>query len=172
MNNGMFIPGVTMGYGMPAFTQSAAGLAPSIGRGLGLSRSLRGLSASPGLFRSVNWGGLLNNASKALGVVNQAVPLVKQAGPMVNNMKSMLKLASMFKDETDKDIKPASNKASSIEPHTSSTISSTTSPVQSNQSNIGTSIQNTVAASSENIANTPSYSTTPYTYTNAPNFFL
>lgn len=173
----MFIPGVTMGYGMPAFTQSTAGLAPSIGRGLGLSRSLRGLSASPGLFRSVNWGGLLNNASKALGVVNQAVPLVKQAGPMVNNMKSMLKLASMFKDETDKDIKPASNKTSSIEPHTSSvaspSASSTISPVQSNPSNTGTPIQNnTVTASSENIANTPSYSTTPYTYTNAPNFFL
>jgi hypothetical protein len=51
--------------------------------------------------KSINWGGLLNNASKTLGVVNQAIPLVKQAGPMFNNMKSMMRLASVFKDETD-----------------------------------------------------------------------
>ena len=103
MNNGMFIPNIPIGYGMPTFTGINPNLASGLGvaRNLGLSRGLGGLSGKAGLFRSVNWGGLLNNASKALGVVNQAVPLVKQAGPMVNNMKSMLKLASMFKDETD-----------------------------------------------------------------------
>jgi len=68
-------------------------------RGPGLFSSLRGAS----LFRGINWGGLLNNAQRALGVVNQAIPLVRQVGPMFNNMKSMLKLASIFKDETDDD---------------------------------------------------------------------
>ena len=111
MNNGMFIPNIPIGYGMPAFTGMNPNIASGLGvaRNLGLSRGLGGLSGKTGLLRSVNWGGLLNNASKALGVVNQAVPLVKQAGPMVNNMKSMLKLASMFKDETDSQIKTTSS---------------------------------------------------------------
>ena len=51
-------------------------------------------------FRSVNWSGLLTNANKTLNVVNQAIPLVRQAGPMVNNMKSILKVAKAFGSET------------------------------------------------------------------------
>ena len=65
------------------------------------------ITRSPGLFsritsgiRSVNWGGLLNNANKTLNVVNQALPLVRQAGPMVNNFKSMMKVARAFGSET------------------------------------------------------------------------
>ena len=59
------------------------------------------LGQSLGFFRNINWGGFINNASKTLGVINQTIPLVKQAGPMVRNFKSVLKLASVFKDETD-----------------------------------------------------------------------
>lgn len=151
MNNGMFIPNIPIGYGMPTFTGINPNLASGLGvaRNLGLSRGLGGLSGKAGLFRSVNWGGLLNNASKALGVVNQAVPLVKQAGPMVNNMKSMLKLASMFKDETDGQIKTTSN---------NTTSSPSTSQYQSNRPQTNTSSLN---ESSQNI-----------TYSNSPNFFL
>ena len=29
------------------------------------------------------------------------IPIIKQAGPMISNMRSMVKLASIFKDETD-----------------------------------------------------------------------
>ena len=50
--------------------------------------------------RSFNWSGLLTNANKTLNVVNQAIPLVRQAGPMVNNMRSMLKIAKVFGNET------------------------------------------------------------------------
>ena len=50
--------------------------------------------------KGINWGGLLNNASKTLGVINQAIPIVKQAGPMLNNMRSMVKLATALKNET------------------------------------------------------------------------
>ena len=50
--------------------------------------------------KGINWGGLLNNTSKTLGVINQAIPIVKQAGPMLNNMRSMVKLATVFKNET------------------------------------------------------------------------
>lgn len=72
-------------------------------RGLGLFSKL---GNSMRALKGVNWGGLITNASKTLNVVNQTIPLVRQVGPMVNNMKSMLRVASIFKDETD--IKPIS----------------------------------------------------------------
>ena len=50
--------------------------------------------------KGINWGGLLNNTSKTLGVINQAIPIVKQAGPMLNNMRSMVKLEKKYKNET------------------------------------------------------------------------
>ncbi len=49
---------------------------------------------------SINWSNLLNNTSKTLGVINQAIPIVKQTGPMIHNMRSMLKVAKAFKNET------------------------------------------------------------------------
>ena len=78
--------------------------------GTGLGRGGLSRLATGGLFRGrgilsgikgINWSGMLGNASKALGVVNQAIPIVKEVGPMMNNMRSMLKIASVFKDETD-----------------------------------------------------------------------
>lgn len=83
------------GYGMP-FTVPYGNMAMGARTG-GLFHSLRGL-------KSINWQGLLSNTSRTLGVINQAVPLVKQIGPMYNNMKSMLKVASLFKDETDNNV--------------------------------------------------------------------
>ncbi|MBQ8681787.1 MAG: hypothetical protein IJ509_02630 [Bacilli bacterium] len=75
-------------------------------RGLGLfSRLGNSFSA----IKSINWGSLITNTSKTLNVVNQAIPLVRQVGPMVNNVKSMLRVASIFKDETDK--KPTRQRA-------------------------------------------------------------
>ena len=68
------------------------------GNNIGL---LSRLSNSLGFIRNINWGNLINNTSRTLGVINQTIPLVKQATPMVRNMKSIIKLASVFKDETD-----------------------------------------------------------------------
>lgn len=51
--------------------------------------------------RGFNLSSILTNTQKTLGVVNQAIPVVKQVGPMINNMKTMFKLAGAFKDETD-----------------------------------------------------------------------
>ena len=110
----------TMMRGMGAMRGLGAASVPfmsgtaTAGKGLGLMRRLgAGLSS----FRSINWTGLINNASKTLGVVNQAIPLVRQVGPMVNNMKSMIKVASLFKDETDQNrkrtnIRPSNNNTS------------------------------------------------------------
>ncbi len=52
-------------------------------------------------FKSFNWSGLINNTSKTLGIINQSIPIVRQVGPIFGNMKSMIKLASVFKEETD-----------------------------------------------------------------------
>ena len=73
-------------------------------RGSGLLNSLfggtRGVSLG-GIPKTFNFSTLLTNTSKALGVVKDAIPIVKEVGPMVGNMKQMLKIASIFKDETD-----------------------------------------------------------------------
>lgn len=106
-NQPYFVPGY---FSAPASSMMRGGLmgnamngarmaAQGGSRGLGLfSRLGSGIQA----IKRVNWGGLINNASKTLNVVNQAIPLVRQVGPMVNNVRSMLKVASIFKDETDK----------------------------------------------------------------------
>lgn len=88
-----------MGSAFPGTMMRGVGSAAGAGRGLGLFSKLgSGFSA----LRSINWGGFINNTSKTLGVINQTIPLVRQVGPMMNNMKSMLRVASIFKDETDR----------------------------------------------------------------------
>lgn len=79
------------------------------------SNPFRRITGPSGLFRNAtNTGGILSrlkssglslsgiitNTQKTLNVVNQTIPIIKQIGPMFNNMKTMFKLASAFKDET------------------------------------------------------------------------
>lgn len=91
--NNYFMP-YGMNYGMPlGMGLRGATIAPKAG-------ILGRLGGVTGAIKGINWGGLLNNASRTLGVINQAIPVVKQAGPMLNNMKSMMRLATAFKNET------------------------------------------------------------------------
>lgn len=103
-----------------------------IGRGIGLFGKL-GNSFS--MLKSINWGGLINNTSKTLGVVNQAIPLVRQVGPIFNNMKSMVRVASLFKDETDKRPHTIFNSLSTNNSNISSTNNSSLITEENNQSN-------------------------------------
>lgn len=68
-------------------------------------RSLLGLgnvnNIAASTTRGINWSSLLNNTSKTIGVVKEAIPIVKEVKPMFNNMRSLLKVASVFKDNTD-----------------------------------------------------------------------
>lgn len=114
-NQPYFIPSYFQGAA-PSMMRGALGgarlgaqaVSAGAGRGLGLfSRIGSGLSA----FKGINWGGLITNTSKTLNVVNQAIPLVRQVGPMFNNVKSMMRLASVFKDETD--VRPTTNNMNS-----------------------------------------------------------
>ena len=109
-------------YFIPSFNQAIippAMMNPNLIRGVGILSPTRNLTASTltnttkgtGLLsklstglsgiKKVNWGGLINNTSKTLGIINQTIPIVRQVGPMVTNMKSMIRVASIFKDETD-----------------------------------------------------------------------
>ena len=50
------------------------------------------------IFRNgINWGSILTNTQKALNIVNQTIPVVKQMGPMMNNAKTMFKVMNEFK---------------------------------------------------------------------------
>ena len=51
-------------------------------------------------FKNINWSNIINNTSKTLNVINQTIPIVKQTKPMLHNMRSILKVASVFRDET------------------------------------------------------------------------
>ena len=74
----------------------------AIGGNIGMRGGLFSrIANSIGNIKNFNWGGLINNTSKTLGIINQTIPLVKQFKPVVNNMRSMIKIASIFKDETD-----------------------------------------------------------------------
>lgn len=60
--------------------------------------------ASKGILGSIlggvkgfNWSGLLSNVQKTLGIVNQAIPMVKQVSPIINNAKTMFKIMNEFK---------------------------------------------------------------------------
>ena len=49
---------------------------------------------------------ILSGTQKVLNIANQAIPLVKQVGPMMNNAKTMFKIMNEFKRS---DIKPKTN---------------------------------------------------------------
>ncbi len=53
-----------------------------------------------GALRRINWGSLLSNAQKSLGIINQAIPIVYQVKPIINNAKTMFKIADAMKDTT------------------------------------------------------------------------
>ena len=96
--NNYFMP-YGMNYGMPlGMGLRGSSMVPKTGL-------LGRLGGVTGAVKGINWGGLLNNASRTLGVINQAIPVVKQAGPMLNNMKSMMRLATAFKNETSPELK-------------------------------------------------------------------
>ena len=57
----------------------------------------------PGLFsrlfknNNISFSKILNGTQKILGIANQAIPLVKQVGPVINNTKTMFRIMNEFK---------------------------------------------------------------------------
>lgn len=51
-----------------------------------------------GIFKNgINWSSILNNTQKTLGVINQAIPVVKEISPIFNNAKTMFNVLNEFK---------------------------------------------------------------------------
>ena len=55
-------------------------------------------AATGAIKQGINWGGLLTNTHKTLGVINQAIPIFYQVGPIFNNAKTMFRIANAVKD--------------------------------------------------------------------------
>lgn len=59
------------------------------------------LGRSVGLAKSINWSGLLDGTQKTLGVINQAIPIVYQIKPIINNARTMFKIADSIRSSDD-----------------------------------------------------------------------
>ncbi|MBR2997696.1 MAG: hypothetical protein IKF37_01290 [Bacilli bacterium] len=46
------------------------------------------------MFKNLKWTEFLDGTQKTLGVINQAIPIVYQVKPLVNNTKTLFKIAS------------------------------------------------------------------------------
>ena len=68
--------------------------------------------------KSLKWTELLDGTSKTLGVINQAIPVVYQIKPIMNNAKTLLKVANIMntptQQETKKEVKQENKNNSPI----------------------------------------------------------
>ena len=85
MNNGYnFIPNQSFMRSVPMY--------PNYGVPMPRMNSLFGKYTSPGNNTKVTFSGILNGASKTLGVINQAIPVFYQVKPIWNNARTMFKV--------------------------------------------------------------------------------
>ena len=59
------------------------------------------------LLKNIKWGSILDGTSKTLNVINQAIPVVYQVKPIINNAKTLFKVANIMNEpvETKKEEK-------------------------------------------------------------------
>lgn len=74
--------------------------------------------------KGINWSSLLSGTQKTLGVVNQAIPLVKQVAPVMQNAKTMFRLMNEFKkvDTPTSNVSSKSSTTNNQETETSETV--------------------------------------------------
>ena len=54
-----------------------------------------------GLAKGFNFSAFLDGTQKTLGVINQAIPVVYQVKPIINNAKTMFRIANSMKSSND-----------------------------------------------------------------------
>ena len=61
--------------------------------------------------RSINWNSILNNTQRTLGIINQAIPIVYQVRPLINNARTLFRVASAINsnDDTEEDSNTINN---------------------------------------------------------------
>ena len=72
-------------------------------------------------FKTIKWGEFLDGTQKTLNVINQAIPVVYQVKPMMNNAKTLFKIANIMKnpDNTVKDNTISNNELKQSSPNNS-----------------------------------------------------
>ena len=50
--------------------------------------------------KEINWQLILDGTQKTLGIINQAIPVFYQLKPMVNNAKTLFRIAGALNDNT------------------------------------------------------------------------
>ena len=51
--------------------------------------------------RGINWNSILNNTQGTLGIINQAIPIVYQVKPLLNNARTLFRVASAINSNVD-----------------------------------------------------------------------
>ena len=85
--------------------------------------------ARPGLFgllarsfRGFNLGSIINGTQRTLGLVNQAIPVIRQISPVMKNARTMFKVMNEFKKtDTPTPVSPTSKTTTNVD-ETSSTV--------------------------------------------------
>ena len=54
-----------------------------------------------GVLKTVNWTGILDGTQKTLGIINQAIPIVYQVKPIINNARTLFKIADVIKNPSN-----------------------------------------------------------------------
>ena len=53
------------------------------------------------LLKNIKWSSILDGTSKTLNVINQAIPVVYQVKPIIDNAKTMFKVANIINTPED-----------------------------------------------------------------------
>jgi len=81
-------------YYNPYMFQTARGASGMASTGLGIK----------GLFKGFNFSDFLTSTGKTLNVINQAIPIFYQVKPIINNAKTMFKVAGAIRNSDRKAI--------------------------------------------------------------------
>lgn len=71
------------------------------------------LERSLSLLKGIKWSNLLDGTSKTLNVINQAIPIIYRIKPIINNTKTIVKIANSINNVDDI---PTTNKSSNNKP--------------------------------------------------------
>ena len=95
---------------------------------------------NPGLFarglrltRGINWGSLLDGTQKTLGVINQAIPIVYQVKPIINNAKTMLRIVSQMATSDNTPTNTVRNNAGNNQLNSTLQTNQNIKPINTNQ---------------------------------------
>ena len=53
--------------------------------------------------RGINWNNILNNTQRTLGIINQAIPIVYQVRPLLNNARTLFRVASAINSNEEEE---------------------------------------------------------------------